>query len=323
MKRTQPDKDSSKSQIKMIYFYLESLSMLNKPVASYVCWFLTKYLAAYLLLLINQRRRVNMANANRGTRVAIVTGAARGIGRAIALRLAADGLDVAVCDLESMADQLNNVAEEIRQAGRRSVSIFADVSNASAVDAMVRRVVSELGHLDVMVANAGIAQILPLLEVTAEDWDRIMAVNARGVFLCYQAAAKQMISQGTGGKIIGAASIAAHKGFALLGPYSVTKFAVRGLTQAAAQEWAQYGITVNAYCPGIVDTAMWELIDEKLAEYQGLKKGEAIKKFAQLITLGRVEQPEDVAAFVSYLASKDSDYMTGQSVMIDGGVLFS
>jgi meso-butanediol dehydrogenase/(S,S)-butanediol dehydrogenase/diacetyl reductase len=264
-----------------------------------------------------------MASANRETRVAIVTGAARGIGRAIALRLAADGLDVAVCDLESMADQLNNVAEEIRKAGRNSIALSTDVSDAAAVDAMVRRVADELGHLDVMVANAGIAQILPLLDLTPEDWDRIMAVNARGVFLCYQAAAKQMIRQGTGGKIIGAASIAAHKAFALLGHYSVSKFAVRGLTQAAAQEWAKYGITVNAYCPGIVDTAMWELIDEKFAEYEGLKKGEAIKKYAQLISLGRVEQPEDVAAFVSYLASKDSDYMTGQSVMIDGGILFS
>lgn len=264
-----------------------------------------------------------MANANPGTRVAIVTGAARGIGRAIALRLAADGLDVAVCDLESTADQLNNVAEEIRQAGRHSVSVFADVSNASAVDAMVRRVVSALGHLDVMVANAGIFQILTLLELTAEDWDRIMAVNARGVFLCYQAAAKQMISQGTGGKIIGAASISGHKAFPLQGHYAASKFAVRGLTQAAAQEWAKYSITVNAYCPGLVDTAMWELIQEKFAESEGLKEGEAIKKAAQLIALGRIEQPEDVAAFVSYLASKDSDYMTGQSVIIDGGIVFS
>lgn len=264
-----------------------------------------------------------MANPSPETRVAIVTGAARGIGRAIALRLAADGLDVAVCDLQSMADQLNSVAEEIRKADRRTLAIYADVSDAAAVNAMVSRVAEELGHLDVMVANAGIAQILPLLDLTPQDWDRMMAVNVRGVFLCYQAAARQMIRQGTGGKIIGAASIAGHKGFALLGHYSTSKFAVRGLTQAAAQEWAKYGITVNAYCPGIVDTAMWELIDEKIAEYEGLKKGEAMKKFAQLISLGRVEQPEDVAAFVSYLASKDSDYMTGQSVMIDGGIIFS
>jgi meso-butanediol dehydrogenase/(S,S)-butanediol dehydrogenase/diacetyl reductase len=132
-----------------------------------------------------------------------------------------------------------------------------------------------------------------------------------------------MIEQGSGGKIIGAASIAAHKGIALLGHYSASKWAVRGLTQAAAQEWAEYGITVNAYCPGIVDTSMWELIDEQMGGQMGLEKGEAIKQFSELIALGRVETPEDVAAFVSYLASKDSDYMTGQSVMIDGGILFS
>ena len=109
----------------------------------------------------------------------------------------------------------------------------------------------------------------------------------------------------------------------MLGHYSASKWAVRGLTQAAAQEWAEHGITVNAYCPGIVGTAMWELIDEKLTEASGEPKGSALAEFSQLITLGRVQTPEDVATFVSYLASSDSDYMTGQSVMIDGGVLFA
>jgi meso-butanediol dehydrogenase / (S,S)-butanediol dehydrogenase / diacetyl reductase len=134
-----------------------------------------------------------MATQSPETRVALVTGAARGIGRAIALRLASDGLDVAVCDLETMADQLNSVVEEIRKASRRTLALNTDVSDAAAVNAMVSRVADELGHLDVMVADAGIAQVLPLLELTPEDWDRIMAVNVRGVFLCYQAAAKQMI----------------------------------------------------------------------------------------------------------------------------------
>lgn len=264
-----------------------------------------------------------MSESNGTARVALVTGAARGIGRGIALRLAADGLDVAVNDLESMQGELDSVAEDIRDKGRRSVAIAADVSKPEEVEEMVGRVVGELGKLDVMVANAGIAQIKPLLDVTPEEFDRLMAVNLRGLFLCYQAAARQMIRQGSGGKIIGAASIAGHKGFSLLGHYSASKFGVRGLTQAAAQEWAEHGITVNAYCPGIVDTAMWELIDARIGEIQGLQKGEAMKQFSELITLGRIEQPEDVAAFVSYLASKDSDYMTGQSVMIDGGIIFS
>ncbi len=261
--------------------------------------------------------------SNGSARVALVTGAARGIGRGIALRLAADGLDVAVNDIGVNSDQLDSVAEEIRNAGRRTATIIADVSQPDEVERMVGSVVDELGQLDVMVANAGIAQVKPLLEVTPEDFEQLMAVNLRGVFLCYQAAARQMIEQGTGGKIIGAASIAAHKGFAMLGHYSASKWAVRGLTQAAAQEWAEHGITVNAYCPGIVGTAMWDLIDEQLGGYMGLNKGEALDQYSQLIALGRVEEPEDVASFVSYLASKDSDYMTGQSVMIDGGVLFS
>ena len=145
---------------------------------------------------------------------------------------------------------------------------------------MIEQTVAELGRLDVMVANAGIAQVAPLLDVTPEDFDRLIGINLRGVFLCYTAAARQMIAQGDGGKIIGAASIAAHKGFAMLGHYSASKWAVRGLTQAAAQEWAPHGITVNAYCPGIVGTKMWEYIDEKLAEAQGLQKGEALASFS-------------------------------------------
>jgi meso-butanediol dehydrogenase / (S,S)-butanediol dehydrogenase / diacetyl reductase len=256
-------------------------------------------------------------------RVALVTGAARGIGRSIALRLATDGLDVAVSDLPVMADELHTVSEEVEKTGRRSLAVLADVTSAEQVDSMVQAVAENLGHLDVMVANAGIAQVKPVLEITPEDWDRVMAVNARGILLSYQAAARQMIRQGHGGKIIGAASIAAHKGFSLLGHYCASKFAVRGLTQVAAQEWAAHGITVNAYCPGIVGTAMWELIDSQLAEIQGLEPGQAMAAMAAGIALGRVEEPEDVAKFVSYLASPDSDYMTGQSVLIDGGMLFS
>jgi meso-butanediol dehydrogenase / (S,S)-butanediol dehydrogenase / diacetyl reductase len=276
-----------------------------------------------IILAGNQGKETNMVESNGSARVALVTGAGRGIGRGIALRLASDGLDVTVNDLEANGEDLEQVAEEIRNAGRRTATVFADVSDPDEVEGMVSRVAEELGQLNVMVANAGIAQVKPLLEVTPEDFDGLMSVNLRGVFLCYQAAARQMIRQGGGGKIIGAASIAAHKGFAMLGHYSASKWAVRGLTQAAAQEWAEYGITVNAYCPGIVGTAMWDLIDEKLAEHMGVQKGEALEQYSELIALGRVEEPEDVAAFVSYLASRDSDYMTGQSVMIDGGIIFS
>ncbi|WP_119069278.1 acetoin reductase [Rubrobacter indicoceani] len=256
-------------------------------------------------------------------RVALVTGAARGIGRAIALRLASDGHDVAVNDLDSMQNELDVVAEEIKSAGVKSAAITADVSNAGSVNDMVETAADRLGSLDVMVANAGIAQVKPLLDVTPEDFDRMMAVNVKGVFLCFTAAARRMIDQGTGGKIIGACSIAGHKGFSLLGHYSASKFAVRAMTQAAAQEWAEHGITVNSYCPGIVDTAMWELIDAEIGALQGMDRGEAMAEFSKLIALGRIQTPQDVANFVSYLASGDSDYMTGQSVMIDGGIIFA
>lgn len=253
-------------------------------------------------------------------KVALVTGAGRGIGRGIALRLAQDGADVVVNDVN--LENVNKVAEEIKLLGRKSLAIVADVSKGNEVYGMVDQVVAEFGKIDIMVANAGIAQVKLVVELTEEDWDRVFAVNARGVFLCDQAAAKQMIKQKSG-KIINCASIAGHSGFNMLAHYSATKFAVVGFTQALAKELGSYGITVNAYCPGIVGTDMWDLIDEKMGQYLGLPKGETIKKYSELITLGRVETPEDVACLVSYLASSDADYMTGQSINICGGIVMS
>ncbi len=255
--------------------------------------------------------------------VAHVTGAARGIGKAIALRLAADGHDIAVSDLPAMYDTLVETEKEIAAYGVRTLSLTGDVSDPASVRALVADTAAGLGSLDIMVANAGIAQTKALLDVTPEEYDKVHAVNGRGVFLCYTEAARQMIAQGTGGKIIGAASIAAHKGFALLGVYCSSKFAVRALTQSAAQEWAEHGITVNAYCPGIVDTTMWEEIDRDLGDINHVGKGESMAAMAAGITLGRVSTGEDVAKLVSYFAGPDSDYMTGQSVLIDGGMVFS
>lgn len=251
-------------------------------------------------------------------KVAIVTGAGRGIGRGIALRLAQDGINVVVNDVNEVA--VHSVAEEIRALGQKSMAIVADVSVGKEVNAMVDSVVNEFGKLDIMVSNAGIAQVKQVIEITEEDWDKVFSINAKGTFLCAQAAAKQMIKQ-KNGKIINCASIAGKQGFGLLSHYSATKFAVIGFTQALAKELGTHGITVNAYCPGIVGTDMWDLIDEKMGEYIGLAKGETLKKFTELITLGRVETPEDVACLVSYLASPDSNYMTGQAINICGGVV--
>lgn len=252
----------------------------------------------------------------------LVTGSARGIGKGIAARLVADGHNVAVSDLPSMAETLATTREELDGTGGRVMAVDVDVTDLEPVKAGIAAVVAEFGSLDVMVANAGIAQTKPLLEVSPEEYDIVHRINGRGLFFCYTEAARQMVSQGGGGKIIGAASIAAHQGYALLGVYCSSKFAVKALTQSAAQEWAPYGITVNAYCPGIVDTTMWEEIDHDLGEINKVGKGESMKAMAAGIALGRVSVPSDVASLVSYLAGPDSDYMTGQCVVIDGGMVF-
>ncbi|WP_129659960.1 SDR family oxidoreductase [Rothia halotolerans] len=255
--------------------------------------------------------------------VAVVTGAARGIGRGIAERLGADGHHVVAADLPHMAAGTTETVEGIRRAGGTATAAEADVTDEESTGALVQAAVAAGGRLDVFVANAGIAQVEALVDYSKADFERILNVNVTGLFLSYRAAARQMIAQGGGGKIIGAASIVAFRPFALLSPYSATKWAVRGLTQGAAMEWAEHGITVNAYGPGIVGTAMWDLIDEKLAAEEGLEKGQALKKYSQDILLGRVSVPEDVASLVSYLAGPDSDYVTGQTMLVDGGMQFS
>src|SRR5690606_28314646 len=253
-------------------------------------------------------------------KVALVTGGGQGIGRAIALRLAQDGADVGIVDLK--LENAKEVAGEIRALGRKSTAVAADVSSRDQVFKAVEDVASELGGLDIMVNNAGIVQVQPLEEVTPEKLELIQRINVGGVLWGIQAAAAKFRELERGGKIINAASIAAHDGFAMLGIYSASKFAVRGLTQAAAKELAPFGITVNAYAPGIVGTGMWDFIDQQLSEYNGAPRGENFKKYVEGIALGRPETPEDVAGFVSYLAGPDADYMTGQAPLIDGGIVF-
>lgn len=252
--------------------------------------------------------------------VALVTGGAQGIGKGIALRLARDGFDVALVDMKE--DKLGAVADEIRALGRGAAFFAADVTDREDVRAAIDHAEKELGGFNVMVNNAGIAQVNPLSDVTPAEVEKIFAVNVNGVLWGIQAAAAKFKARGHKGKIISACSIAGHDGFAMLGVYSATKFAVRALTQAAAKEYASAGITVNAYCPGIVGTDMWVEIDERFAEITGAPKGATYKKYVEGIALGRAETPEDVAALVSYLAGPDSDYVTGQSILIDGGIVY-
>lgn len=255
------------------------------------------------------------------TKVALVTGSGQGIGRAIALRLAKDGFAVAVADFNSQtADQ---VAEEIIALGGKALAVTVDVSDRDRVFAAVEQARKELGGFDVIVNNAGIAPTTLIEEITPEIVDKVYAINVKGVIWGIQAAVKAFKAEGHGGKIINACSQAGHVGNPELAIYSSSKFAVRGLTQTAARDLAPAGITVNSYCPGIVKTPMWEEIDRQISSAAGQPAGYGTAEFAKHITLGRLSEPEDVSACVSFLAGPDSDYMTGQSLLIDGGMVFN
>ncbi|KAK4985018.1 hypothetical protein LTR50_006238 [Elasticomyces elasticus] len=262
-------------------------------------------------------------------RTAIVTGSSRGIGKAIALRLAKDGYDVCITDVEANKPGIDGVVSQIKGMGRNACAAVADVSDLQQVEQMVETSCKELGPLNTMIANAGIAQVKPLLELTEQDFRRMFEINVFGVQNCYSTAAKKIISQGNAkrdnpAKLIAAASIVAFKPFTLLSHYSSSKWAVRGLTQAYAMEMAEHNITANAYAPGIVGTAMWDLIDKELGKKTGAKIGDTIKKYSdELILLGRTSVPEDVANLVAFLASRDSDYITGQTQVVDGGIVFT
>lgn len=253
-------------------------------------------------------------------KVALVTGAGQGIGRGIALRLAKEGASLMLVDMN--ADNLEAVAKEVQALGRKVATFVADISQRDQVYAAIDHAEEALGGFDIIVNNAGIAQVQPLADVTPEEVDRIMRINVQGTLWGIQAAAKKFIDRQQKGKIINACSIAGHDGFALLGVYSATKFAVRALTQTAAKEYASRGITVNAYCPGIVGTGMWEEIDRRFSDITGAPLGETYKKYVEGIALGRAETPEDVAGLVAYLAGPDSDYVTGQAILIDGGLVY-
>ena len=253
-------------------------------------------------------------------KVALVTGAGQGIGRGIALRLAKEGASLMLVDMN--AANLEAVAKEVQALGRKVATFGADISQRDQVYAAIDHAEEALGGFDIIVNNAGIAQVQPLADVTPEEVDRIMRINVQGTLWGIQAAAKKFIDRQQKGKIINACSIAGHDGFALLGVYSATKFAVRALTQTAAKEYASRGITVNAYCPGIVGTGMWEEIDRRFSDITGAPLGETYKKYVEGIALGRAETPEDVAGLVAYLAGPDSDYVTGQAILIDGGLVY-
>ncbi|MGM4986398.1 glucose 1-dehydrogenase [Rhizobium sp. SG570] len=253
-------------------------------------------------------------------KVVIVTGAARGIGAGIAADLAEKGAHVVIADLN--AEAARQTASKISSGGNNAIAVAVDVSSRASVKALIDQTVSRFGRLDVMFNNAGISQTCPFLKVTEEDFDRIMKVNGLGVLIGTQEAAKQMIAQGHGGKIINTASVAGKQGYPLFAHYCASKFAVVAITQAAARALAEHKITVNCFGPGVVKTELWEQLDREFLE-RGLteKPEQAINEFSQSILLGRVSLPKDIAGVTTFLASDASDYVTGQTVMVDGGMV--
>lgn len=250
-------------------------------------------------------------------KVAIVTGGGSGIGKAIAEALAREGASVAVADLSINAAE--SVAKDIGASGSSAIAIEIDVRFEHQADAMVARVVDEFGGLDILVNNAGVGRIIPFLETTRADWDVMFDVNCKGLLWCSQAAARQMIAQGRGGKIINLASQAGRRGEALVLAYCASKACVISMTQSMALALAEHKINVNAIAPGIVDTPFWVDVDKQFASLLGWEIGEPKRRFVESIPLGRIEQPEDVANAAVFLASSDADYITQQTINVDGG----
>jgi meso-butanediol dehydrogenase/(S,S)-butanediol dehydrogenase/diacetyl reductase len=249
----------------------------------------------------------------------IVTGAGSGMGRAFAMGLAREGATVGVLDVNE--DAVRIVCDEVRAQSLEAVPLWADVSRRDQVVAAFGGFVAEAGRLDVLFNNAGFNKPLRLLDVTEENWHAIMDVNALGTLIGIQEGARLMIPHRSG-KIINTSSIAGRQGYPSFAPYCASKFAVNALTQAAARALAEYNITCNAFAPGVVDTPLWTRLDADLLSIGDAERpGQAMADFSSGILRGRPAGPEDVVGTALFLASSDSDYMTGQIVMIDGGMV--
>lgn len=283
-------------------------------------------------------------------KVAIVTGSGQGIGRGIAKRFAREGAIVVIAEYNP--ETALAVVQEIENENGQAMAFPIDISDVPAIQKMVDKVVAKFGHIDILVNNAGLAQTKPMMDLTEADWDRIIAVNQRGSFFCLQAVAAQMIKQvpetvrkmaeipadimtlktdelaqvsgevdpvKNYGKIVNLSSIAGRHGRPLATHYAASKSAIISITQSAALALAPYKITVNAICPGIVPTPMWEKIDEERGQLFGAKPGQAANAFVNIVPLKRAATAEDIAGAVAFFCSKDADYITGQALNVDGG----
>ena len=276
-------------------------------------------------------------------KVALITGAGgmKGIGRACALKLAAQGADIALSDFKRAAGDLppqevkagwrsiDSVADEVEALGRRCLKVWCDLTVSAEIEDMARRTAAHYGHIDILVNNARAIigrDRVPVTELREEVWQRFLAINTTAVFLATKFVAKGMIERGKGGRIINMASDASKRGRPLMAAYNASKFAVLGLTQASALDLAPHRITVNAVCPGSVNTDRLNYWEEAQAKAQGISleefRGRIVAAAAKTIPLGRMAEPEDVANMVAFLASDEAAFITGQAYNVNGGSLF-
>ena len=276
-------------------------------------------------------------------KVALITGAGgmKGIGRATALKLAVQGADIAVTDVQRSPEDLppgevrrqwrglESVAEEVEALGRRCQRVWCDLNDSEQIQAMVRQVAEHFGHIDILANNARAIigrDKVPITELREDVWHHFLAINTTAVFLCTKFVGQIMVRQGQGGRIINTASDAAKRGSAMGAAYSASKFAVLGLTQASALDLAPYGITVNAVCPGPVNTDRLSYWERAQAEAQGIPlekfRAKIVAEAGQRTPLGRIAEPEDVAGLVAFLASDEARFITGQAYNVNGGSLF-
>jgi acetoin reductase-like protein len=247
-------------------------------------------------------------------KVAVVTGGAQGIGEAIVRAYAAEGARVAIADVAE--DKAQSLARDI---GNDALAVRLDVRDRASIDATVKAAVERFGGIDILVNNAAVFDMQPLLETTEASFDRQFAINVKGLFFMTQAVAKQMVEQGRGGKIINMTSQAGRRGEPLLPVYCATKAAVISLTQSFGLDLIKHGIYVNAIAPGVVDTPMWDEVDALFAKYEGLAIGQKRRQVGEEVPLGRMGRPEDYGGPAVFLASSDSDYIVAQTLNVDGG----
>jgi glucose 1-dehydrogenase/3-oxoacyl-[acyl-carrier protein] reductase len=242
-------------------------------------------------------------------KVALITGASRGIGKGIAEVFAEEGADVAINDIE-LGQAAEDVAASVRCKGRRAMTVQADVANRAEVEAMVDRVWSELGPIDILVNNAGIETIVPFLEITDEQWTRLVDVNLRGEWLCSQAFCRRAVGEGRKGSIVLIGSIQAGKVLPGRTHYAPAKLAIEALTRNMSAEMTPLGIRVNCIHPGLIDTDMTAWV---------MKREDLLPGILAQISVGRAGQPREIGTVAAFFASDDASYLTGQSIYVDGG----